>query len=70
MVAETYHQDGALLPAVERLSQLGGNQPAEIVRQALNFAEKAGYNDLDLHRIWSLLAAVETSFPTPGASSP
>lgn len=70
MVAETYHQDGALALAVERLSELGADQPAEIVRQALNFAEKAGYNDADLHRIWSMLASVETSFPTPGAASP
>ena len=70
MVAESYHQDGALALAIGRLSELGMDQPAEIVRQALNFAEKAGYNDADLHRIWSMLAAVETSFPTSGVTSP
>ena len=64
MVAESYHQDGALAMAVERLSKLEADQPAEIVRQALTFAEKVGYNDVDLHSIWSLMAAIETSSPT------
>ena len=65
MVAEAYHQDGNVNRALERLSELSAEPPAEAVRQALLFAEKAGYNDADLHRIWSLLAAIETSFPTP-----
>ena len=70
MVAESYHQDGALALAIERLSKIGADQPAEIVHQALTFAEKVGYNDVDLHSIWSLLAAIETSSPTPGVAMP
>ena len=56
MVAESYHADKDLGLAAQRLSLLGKSNPAEMVVQAIFFAERVGYaeNDLNLMRYLSV----------------
>lgn len=65
MVAETYRLNSNLEQATQRLSLLaaqpvGDGTPAaasagEVVQQAINFAEKVGYADVDLEQMYDLL---------------
>ncbi len=66
MVAETFHLDGNLQKAEQRLALLGSASPLVIVQQALQFAAKAGYTATDLALIQALSEALQN---TSGAGS-
>ncbi|MFZ5808080.1 MAG: hypothetical protein ACOY16_02260 [Chloroflexota bacterium] len=70
MVAEAYHRDQNLASAITRLALLGTAQPADTIRQALLFAERQGYHDLDLQMMRDLLTAVEALSPIVGTPAP
>lgn len=70
MIAEAYAADQNLAAAVSRLAFLHHSQPAEIVQQAINFAERYGYSDSDLQKMRALLAAVENLTPLVGTGVP
>ncbi|MBN2549875.1 MAG: hypothetical protein JXB15_11995 [Anaerolineales bacterium] len=59
MAAESYQRDSSLDLAARRLALLGNLPPAEIVSQAIIFAQKAGYSDADLGLMQSLLAGLQ-----------
>jgi hypothetical protein len=69
MVAEAYHGDADLSLAVHRLALLGKDDPAEIVRDALAFAE-ALYTEPDIARIRSLSGALEAQTPALEEKTP
>lgn len=58
MVAESYEFLKDPAAAVQQLTALEGASPLETVRQAIMFAEQAGYNNLDLKRLRSLQSAL------------
>ncbi len=68
MTAEIYHRNGDLPAAARRLRLLGGESPAEALRAAITFAERAGYGEADLKDMELLLAAFQT--PLPATPSP
>jgi hypothetical protein len=67
MIAESYHANGDIALAVQRLGEIGSEPPEEIVRQALLFAERlrytrseqAGYTDVDLALLRELSDALQ-----------
>ncbi len=59
MVAEAYQGDGDLNLAVRRLALMGDAPPGEITYQALIFAQKVGYTDVDLALMQTLLNALQ-----------
>ncbi len=63
MIAEAYHADHNLASAITRISLLGNTQPADTIQQAILFAERQGYSDLDLQMMRELLAAVQELTP-------
>ncbi|MGB9672734.1 MAG: hypothetical protein ACPL3P_01210 [Anaerolineales bacterium] len=63
MVAEAYHADHNLASAITRISLLGNAQPADTIQQALLFAERQGYSDIDLQMMHELLSAVQELTP-------
>lgn len=63
MVAEAYHADHNLASAITRIALLGNAQPANTIQQAILFAERQGYSDIDLQMMHELLAAVEELTP-------
>ncbi len=63
MTAEIYGMDGDLDAAVQRLRLLGAETPAETVRAALTFAERAGYGDSDVQSMQRLFTAIQTLPP-------
>jgi hypothetical protein len=65
MVAESFHADQDLELAARRLSSLGEEPPAEIVRQSLEFARQAGYSQPDLDLISALAQALQASGGLP-----
>ena len=69
MVAEIYSLEENAANATRRLASLGDLPGAEIVRQAILFAEQSGYNEQDLDRLRRLrLVLEEATSPlmTPG----
>jgi hypothetical protein len=66
MTAESYQADQDLPAAIRRLSFLGADDPTEIVKQALLFAEKQGYSDVDLATIRSLEESLQGMNPALG----
>ena len=69
MVAEAYHGDADLSLAVHRLALLGKDDPAEIVQDALVFAE-AHYTEADIAQIRALSDALEAQTPTIEGRAP
>ena len=69
MVAEAYQAVPDLSLASRRLALLGDDPPAEIVRQALLFAEPH-YTDTAVTRIRSLSEALQTWSPTQESTAP
>ena len=61
MTAEAYRADGNLELALERLTMLGGNSPAENVALATVFAVKAGYGEADLALMQNLADAIHAA---------
>jgi hypothetical protein len=59
MVAEAYQGDSNPELAARRLAILGESPPSDIVYQAMLFAEKAGYTDIDMARLQDLLSALQ-----------
>ena len=70
MVAEAYRLDNDLALAVRRLSFLGSELPADIVRQAILFAENQGYTDADITLMNNLARNLETFTPALQGGSP
>ena len=70
MVAEAYSSEQDLAKAVTRLAVLGSEMPAEIVRQAILFAESQGYTDADVALMSSLARDLDTWNPTLPGQSP
>jgi hypothetical protein len=68
MVAETYQAGNDLDLAARRLAVLGDALPQEITRQAILFAERAGYADYDLDLMRALAVALQGY--TPGRIAP
>ena len=60
MVAEAYHGERDLGQAMMRLARLGETPPADIVYQAILFAEKAGYTDADIALMQALLSDLQS----------
>jgi hypothetical protein len=67
MIAEIYSVDRQLDQAASRLEMLGINPSSDMVRQAIRFGERAGYNDADLALMRNLAVDLqsETSSPQP-----
>jgi hypothetical protein len=70
MVAEAYSLEKDLTQAVHRLRFLGSEPPAEIVRQAIIFAENHGYTDADVILMRNLADNLETFPPALQGQSP
>lgn len=70
MAAEAYRREGDLGLAVQRLARLGNPVPADMVRQAVTFAQKAGYNESDLTLMRALGDALVTYTPVPRTPTP
>ncbi len=70
MVAEAYSTERDLAKAVTRLAALGSDMPAEIVRQAILFAESQGYTDADVALMRSLWRDLETWNPALPGQTP
>lgn len=70
MIAEAYHKDQNLANAIRKLTMLGTRQPANIVQEAVLFAERQGYHDQDLQLMRELLAAVQALSPIVGTPAP
>jgi hypothetical protein len=60
MVAESYSGDGDLQLATRRMASLGDDLPAEMILEAIKFAERAGYADADLQTLRMLQEALQT----------
>lgn len=70
MVAEAYSAEGDLALAARRLALLGSTAPAEMVHQALLFAESQGYADADVALMRNLYQALQTWNPPPETRAP
>ena len=70
MVAEAYSSERDLAKAVTRLAALGSEMPAEIVGQAILFAESQGYTDADVALMRGLARDLDTWNPTLPGQSP
>lgn len=55
MTAEAYENERDLELALRRLALIGNTPPVEMVYQAIQFAQKHDYNDIDLRRMQTLL---------------
>jgi hypothetical protein len=67
MVAEAYQNENDLGLAVRRLALLGNVSPANMVGQAVEFAQKYGYAEADITRmqaLWGELQALEFRLET------
>ena len=63
MVAESYQLDQDSSLVLRRLASLGSDPAADIIRQALIFAEKQGYTDADIALMRILLLDIENQTP-------
>ncbi len=70
MVAETYQNEQDLDLAVHRLAVLGDLPPKESIKQAVVFAQKAGYSEPDIARMRALSSAFENLPGPQGTSMP
>ena len=70
MAAETYTLDHNPAAATHRLANLESGSALEILRQAILYAEQAGYIDQDLQKLHNLQSALSaaaspTAVPAP-----
>jgi len=70
MVAEVFHADQNIDLAARRLGILGGDPPAKIASQALEYARQKDFPTSDLDLLQHLAAALQTWQPAPGGISP
>lgn len=70
MVAEAYRYEADLNLAAQRLALLGNLPPTEIVVQAIQFAQKYGYNDADIARMQVLWSALQSAGLSQGMAVP
>jgi hypothetical protein len=70
MAAEAYQAEGNLDQAVRRLAVLGSAPPAELVYQAILFAQKAGYTETDLGLLQALLNDLTAQVPIAETPAP
>jgi hypothetical protein len=63
MVAESYQLEQDTTLVLRRLALLGSDPAADIVRQALLFAEKQGYTDADIALMRTLLMDIDNQTP-------
>ncbi len=70
MVSEAYQSDNNLDQATRRLALLGGVSPAELVAQAIQFAQKVGYTETDVTRMQALMSALQALPPARETSAP
>lgn len=66
MTAEAYRLEQDLALAQQRLALLGGDSPADVVRQAVLFGESRGYTDADLALMRALENALAAQFSAGG----
>jgi len=65
MVAEAYHADHDVELAARRLSIFGGEAPAAMASQALQFGQANGYAANDLSLLRELARAMQAYSPMP-----
>jgi hypothetical protein len=70
MVAEVFQNENNLDMAFRRLALLGADKPEELVAQAIQFAQKAGYTDADVTRMQTLMSALQTRSPNQENPTP
>jgi len=70
MVAESFHREGDLALVAYRLALLGDIQPINMVQQAIQFAQKAGYNQSDIDLMQTLSNALQILYPDQGTTYP
>lgn len=70
MTAETYTLEQSPPAALRRLTALSDTSALEQIRQAILFAEQAGYNDRDLEKLRSLQSALEAAGAQSDLPSP
>ena len=70
MVAESYQSNSDIQLASHRLSLISITQPYQQIEEALNFANKVGYNEKDISSIQILLNAFEAQIPLDEGNSP
>jgi hypothetical protein len=70
MTAETYSLEDNPVAAVRRLESLGKLPELDKIRQAILFAEQAGYSSQDLERLRVLQRAVENIVAPDQAPGP
>jgi len=70
MVAEAYTAEANLDLAVRRLALLAESSPHEAVNQAILFAERQGYSDLDVAIMRKLLGELQLYRPAGGDTAP
>ncbi|MGE5221958.1 MAG: hypothetical protein ACM3PY_05950 [Omnitrophica WOR_2 bacterium] len=70
MVAESYHADGNLDQAAQRLGILGAQNPSETIAQAINFALQHNYAEADMALMQKLSKDLQTWKPTAEPAKP
>lgn len=70
MVAEIYHSQGDLTNAIGRLTFLGEQHPADIIRDAIETASQIGYSKEDMSLLSVLNDAIIAENPVPGGLQP
>jgi len=70
MVAETFQSDQDVEQAARRLANLGSQPPAQIVSDALAFAQKNHYADADIGLLQNLAVALQVWQPSTGSNQP
>ena len=61
MAAELYQAEGDSDAAISRLAFVGDAPAADIVEQAIDFAERNNYAPEDVRLLWQLASAVESA---------
>ncbi len=69
MVAESYQSDQDVDQAARRLATLGSQHPAQIVANAIAFAQKNHYADADINLLQNLAVALQVWQPATGNSA-
>ena len=70
MVSEAYQSDKDLDQAIRRLAQLGATSPVELVAQAIQFAQKTHYTEVDVTRMQALMSGIQTLPPVQETPAP
>jgi hypothetical protein len=70
MTGEAYEGDGDILLAQMRLAALGPEPPAQIVAQAITYAEENDYGEADLEILGNLAIGLRSVSPTAEIEGP